>query len=101
MRAEQVKCLTRSLMSCTIEGSCPDIIMIGTHLRSPTLGLLLQYANISLHALSVSKMWNLNRKWKLWGFFYPKINVFLPIFVRLVQFLGDHFELRALGQDIY
>ena len=29
--AEQVKCLTRSLMSRTTEGSCPDIIMVGTH----------------------------------------------------------------------
>ena len=28
---EQVKCLTRSLMSCMTEGSCPDIIMVGTH----------------------------------------------------------------------
>ena len=29
--AEQVKCLTRSLMSHATEGSCPDIIMVGTH----------------------------------------------------------------------
>ena len=29
--AEQVKCLTCSLMSRTTEGSCPDIIMVGTH----------------------------------------------------------------------
>ena len=29
--AEQVKCLTRSLMSRVTEGSCPDIIMVGTH----------------------------------------------------------------------
>ena len=29
--AEQVKCLTRSLMSRATEGSCPDIIMVGTH----------------------------------------------------------------------
>ena len=29
--AEQVRCLTRSLMSRATEGSCPDIIMVGTH----------------------------------------------------------------------
>ena len=29
--AEQVKCLTRSLMSHVTKDSCPDIIMVGTH----------------------------------------------------------------------
>ena len=66
-----------------------------------TLGLLMRYANVSLHPLSVSKTWNLNRKWKLWFLSLTFLTYFVQFLARLVQFLGDYLELRTLGQDIY